>query len=69
VEVNSPVTTTPDTNRQMLRSPKVVMAGLEPATQNRRMNGSAAALYDPWVAGSRFACPAMTIEVVFESEV
>ncbi len=38
----------------------VVMAGLEPATQDQRANRSATLLYEPWVAGSRFACPAMT---------
>ena len=36
------------------------MAGLEPATQGPRADGSTALAYDPWVAGSRFACPAMT---------
>jgi hypothetical protein len=37
------------------------MAGLEPATKGQRTIGSAALLYEPLVAGSRFACPAMTI--------
>jgi len=39
------------------------MAGLDPATQGhdlKPIQNSPAPLYDPWVAGSRFACPAMT---------
>jgi hypothetical protein len=45
------------------------MAGLEPASQGQCAIVSAARLYEHWVAGSRFACPAMTIKVVYESEV
>jgi hypothetical protein len=43
-------------------SKSIVMAGLEPATQGKRAEAFTARLFDPWVAGSRFACPAMTTE-------
>ena len=43
-----------------MNSPLIVMAGLEPATQGQRASVSTAPLHDPSVAGSRFACPAMT---------
>jgi hypothetical protein len=44
-------------------SKKFVMAGLDPATQGQGPHAdpnSNASLCEPWVAGSRFACPAMT---------
>jgi hypothetical protein len=40
----------------MPRTQIIVMAGLDPATQDNALKPR------HWVAGSRFACPAMTIE-------